>query len=78
MNLRVMYKTPILKLMNALVFIDTFFLIFIGVGFKGDMGMVFGIIYGLIGGIVSILMFNVMIFAFIMMKSRSRIGISSP
>jgi len=78
MNLRVMYKTPILKLMNALVFIDTFVLILIGVGFKGDMGIAFGIIYGLVGGIASILMFNVMIFSFIMMKSRPRVGTSPP
>jgi len=78
MNLRVMYKTSILKLMNAFVFIDTFVLILIGVGFKGDMGIAFGIIYGLVGGIASILMFNVMIFSFIMMKSRPRVGTSPP
>lgn len=70
MNLKVMYETPVLKLMNALVFIDTFILIFIGVGLKGEQGMIFGMGYGIIGGLAATLMFNVMIFAVIAMKSK--------
>jgi hypothetical protein len=70
MNLKVMYQTPVLKLMNALVFIDTFILIFIGVGLKGSQGMVFGMGYGILGGLAATLMFNVMVFAVIAMKSK--------
>jgi hypothetical protein len=70
MNLKVMYETPVLKLMNALVFIDTFILIFIGVGLKGDQGLIFGMGYGIIGGLAAALMFNVMVFAVIAMKSK--------
>ncbi len=72
MDLRMLYKTTVLKLMNALVFCDSFLLIFIGVGFKGDQGLVFGFIYGLIGGVVAMLMFDVAVVAMITMSARDR------
>lgn len=74
MNLTVMYKTPVLKLMNALVFVDTFILILIGVGIKGSMGFIFGVGYGIIGGLAATLMFNVMILAVITLNSKKRRG----
>ena len=70
MNFKLIYQTPVLKLMNALVFLDTFILIFIGVGLKGDMGFIFGAGYGILGGLAAALMFNVLILAVITMKSR--------
>ena len=70
MNLKVMYQTPVLKLMNALVFIDTLILIFIGVGVNGTMGIIFGTGYGVLGGLAAALMFNVMVFAVILLKSK--------
>lgn len=72
MNLRVLYKTPVLKLMNGLVFTDSFILIFLGVGFKGDQGIAFGAGYGLIGGIAAILMFNAVVVALISMSTRDK------
>jgi hypothetical protein len=80
-NLRVLYKTPVLKLMNGLVFADSFILIFIGVGMKGDQGIVFGALYGLLGGICAALMFNVAVASLIMLSSRdkrSQAGIKKP
>jgi hypothetical protein len=68
----VLYQTPVLKLMNGLVFTDSFILIFIGVGMKGDQGIAFGTVYGLIGGLAAILMFNVAIVALIMLSSRNK------
>ena len=68
-----MYQLPILKMMNILVFVDTFLLIFLGVGVKGDMGFVFGVGYGLVGGVASLLMFNAIVLAFIVLKSRRAI-----
>ncbi|WP_158308919.1 hypothetical protein [Methanocella arvoryzae] len=56
--------------MNALVFLDTFILITIGVGVKGEMGLVFGMGYGILGGLAAALMFNVLILALVTMKSR--------
>jgi hypothetical protein len=72
MNLRVLYKTPVLKLMNILVFADSFLLIFVGVGMKGDQGMIFGLIYGLLGGITAALMFDVAVMAMITMATRDK------
>jgi hypothetical protein len=68
----VLYQTPVLKLMNGLVFADSFILIFIGVGMQGNQGIAFGLIYGLIGGITAALMFNVAVVALIMMSSRDQ------
>lgn len=70
MNLKILYQTPVLKLMNALVFLDTFILVLIGVGLKGDMGLIFGAGYGILGGLAATLMFNVLVAAVITMKSR--------
>lgn len=70
MNLRVLYQTPVLKLMNGLVFVDSFILIFLGVGFQGDQGIGFGAIYGLLGGITAVLAFNVVVVAMILMNTR--------
>lgn len=70
MNLKILYETPILKLMNILVFLDTFILIFIGVGLKGESGMAFGAGYGLIGGVSSIFAFNAIVIALITFTSR--------
>lgn len=72
MDLRMLYKTTVLKLMNALVFCDSFLLIFIGVGFRGDQGITFGFIYGLIGGFVAMLMFDVAVVAMIVLSTRDR------
>jgi hypothetical protein len=72
MNLRVLYQTPVLKLMNGLVFADSFILIFLGVGFQGDQGLGFGAIYGLLGGITAVLAFNMVVVAMIMMSTRTR------
>jgi hypothetical protein len=68
----VLYQTPVLKLMNILVFADSFLLIFVGVGMKGDQGIVFGLIYGLLGGITAALMFDVAVMAMIAMSSRNK------
>jgi hypothetical protein len=68
----VLYQTPVLKLMNGLVFADSFLLIFVGVGMNGDQGIAFGVIYGLLGGITAALMFNVAVIALIMMSSRDK------
>jgi len=72
MNLRVLYQTPVLKLMNGLVFADSFILILLGVGFQGDQGLAFGVIYGLVGGITAVLAFNTVVIAMIMMSTRTR------
>lgn len=72
MDLRIMYQLPILKMMNALVFVDTFALIFLGIAVKGEMGFLFGAGYGLAGGIASLLMFNMIVLAFILLKSRPK------
>jgi len=71
-NLRVLYKTPVLKLMNGLVFADSFLLIFVGVGVKGDQGMAFGALYGLLGGITAALMFDVAVMAMITLSTRDK------
>jgi hypothetical protein len=68
----VLYRTPVLKLMNILVFADSFLLIFVGVGMKGDQGMAFGVIYGLLGGITAALMFDIAVVAPIMMSTRDK------
>ena len=72
MNLRVLYQTPVLKLMNGLVFADSFILIFLGVGFQGDQGLAFGALYGLLGGITAVLAFNVVVLAMIMLSTRTQ------
>ncbi len=56
--------------MNVLVFADSFLLIFVGVGVKGDQGIAFGMIYGLIGGLAAIMMFDAAIVALIMLTSK--------
>jgi hypothetical protein len=66
----VLYQTPVLKLMNILVFVDSFLMIFVGVGMKGGQGMVFGLVYGLLGGFTAALMFDVALIALITMSSR--------
>jgi hypothetical protein len=58
--------------MNGLVFIDSFLLIFVGVGMKGDQGIMFGVIYGLLGGISAALMFNVAVASLILLLSRDK------
>lgn len=58
--------------MNILVFADSFLLIFVGVGMKGNQGMAFGVIYGLLGGITAALMFDVAVMALIMMSTRDK------
>jgi hypothetical protein len=68
----VLYQTPVLKMMNILVFADSFLLIFVGVGMKGDQGIVFGLIYGLLGGITAAMMFDVAVMAMIAMSSRNK------
>ena len=73
-NLRVLYRTPVLKLMNILVFVDSFLLILVGVGFKGNQGIAFGAIYGLIGGVTAMLMFNIAVVALIVMSVRNKPG----
>lgn len=70
MNLKVIYKTPVLKMMNALVFLDTFILIFIGVGLNGGMGFIFGAGYGILGGLAATLMFDILVVAVMTLKSR--------
>jgi hypothetical protein len=77
-NLRVLYQTPVLKLMNGLVFADSFLLIFIGVGMKGNQGIVFGVIYGLLGGITAALMFNIAVVLLIMLSSRDKRSPAKP
>ena len=72
MDLRMLYRTTVLKLMNALVFCDSFLLIFIGVGFRGGQGITFGFIYGLVGGLVAMLMFDVAVVAMIVLSTRDR------
>ena len=67
-----LYQTPVLKLMNILVFADSFILIFIVVGMKWQQGIGFGTIYGLLGGITAALMFNVAVAALIMLSSRDK------
>ena len=67
-----LYQTPVLKLMNVLVFVDSFLLIFVGVGVKGDQGMTFGLIYGLLGGITAALMFDAAVMAMITMSTRDK------
>lgn len=67
-----LYRTPVLKLMNVLVFADSFLLIFVGVGVKGDQGMAFGLIYGLLGGITAALMFDAAVMAMITMSTRDK------
>jgi hypothetical protein len=71
MNLKVLYQTPVLKLMNSLVFVDSFILIFLGVGIKGNQGLGFGMFYGLLGGITAILAFNMVVVALITTNTRS-------
>ncbi|MGA9140963.1 MAG: hypothetical protein WBZ29_12110 [Methanocella sp.] len=70
MNLKVLYQTPVLKLMNCLVFVDSFLLITLGVGIKGNQGLGFGVLYGLLGGISAILAFNIVVVAMIKASSR--------
>jgi hypothetical protein len=69
---RVLYQTPVLKLMNILVFADSFILILIGVGMKGSQGIAFGVIYGLIGGIIAALMFDAAVMMLIMLSTRDK------
>jgi hypothetical protein len=71
-NLRILYQTPVLKLMNIMVFADSFLMIFIGVGMMGSGGIPFGIIYGLIGGITAAAMFDVAVIALIMLSTRDK------
>jgi predicted tellurium resistance membrane protein TerC len=68
----VLYQTPVLKMMNILVFADSFLLIFVGVGMNGSQGIAFGVIYGILGGITAAMMFNVAVIALIMMSSREK------
>jgi hypothetical protein len=68
----VLYQTPVLKLMNGLVFADSFLLIFVGVGMNGNQGIAFGVLYGLAGGITAAMMFNVAVIALIVMSSRDK------
>jgi hypothetical protein len=68
----VLYQTPVLKLMNILVFADSFILILIGVGMKGNQGMAFGLIYSLLGGIAAALMFNMCVISLIILSSRDK------
>jgi hypothetical protein len=70
--LRVLYQTPVLKLMNILVFADSFLLIFVGVGMKGNQGMAFGLIYGLLGGTTAAAMFDVAVMAMIAISLRDK------
>ena len=74
MNVKILYETPILKIMNVLVFLDTFILIAIRVGFMGDSGIAIGVGYGLAGGIAAILMFNVLVFAVINFTTHKHIS----
>jgi hypothetical protein len=72
MNLKVLYQTPVLKLMNILVFVDSFILISIGVGLQGNQGLAFGAVYGLLGGITAVLAFNMVVVAMIIMNTRTQ------
>ena len=70
--MRVLYRTPVLKLMNVLVFADSFLLIFVGVGVRGDQGMAFGLLYGILGGITAALMFDAAVMAMITMSLKEK------
>jgi len=70
MNLKILYESPLIKLLNLLVFLDSFILIFVGVGVKGSSGMVFGFGYGLVGGITAILAFNMIVISLIAFTAR--------
>jgi hypothetical protein len=72
MNLKVLYQTPVLKLMNILVFADSFILISVGVGLQGNQGLAFGVIYGLLGGITAVLAFNMVVITMIMTSTRTQ------
>lgn len=67
-----LYQTPVLKLMNGLVFADSFILIFIGMGVKGGQDIGFSAVYGMLGGLIAALMFNVVVLALIMLSSRKK------
>jgi hypothetical protein len=56
--------------MNALVFVDSFILIFVGVGIKGESGIAFGAGYGIAGGVTAILAFNMIVASLISFASR--------
>lgn len=58
--------------MNLLVFADSFLMVFLGVGFKGNQGIGFGFAFGLAGGIAAVLMFNVAVVALITLSSRDK------
>lgn len=60
MNLKILYENWLLKMLSLLVFLDSFLLIFVGMGVKGGTDLLFSAIYGFLGGVVAMAAFNVM------------------
>ena len=58
MDVKKLLGQPVLKLMNVLVFIDSFILVFVGVCVKGGQSIIFGALYGAISGAVALLLFD--------------------
>lgn len=66
MNLKILYENPLLKMLSLLVFFDSFILVFIGVGVKAGMGIMYGTACGIAGGLVAMVVFNVISAALVM------------
>jgi hypothetical protein len=65
LDLRLLYKNQLLKLMSFLVFIDSFILLFLGIGIKNSQGITDGLIFGVIGGFFALFIFNILSGVFI-------------